>query len=217
MTGAGGGLGRSHALELAAAWRGEWWSTTWAVVSTAAAVRRLLRKRWSRRFVPPVARRWQRRLGRHARRRRVDRAVALDTYGRVDVVVNNAGILRDAAFKNVTPGLLDPVVDVHLKGAFHVLRPAWHLLRDIEQPTRARPVGTSRSGACVFASARSTRPLESRHRLLARDLLTTLVGHTSVDRRVLGLRTSMDSDPRHAVSARAFNLRGCRTIGRRTS
>src|SRR4051812_40791083 len=31
---------------------------------------------------------------------------ALETFGRVDVVVNNAGILRDAAFKNVTPELL---------------------------------------------------------------------------------------------------------------
>jgi NAD(P)-dependent dehydrogenase (short-subunit alcohol dehydrogenase family) len=55
---------------------------------------------------------------------------ALDTYGRVDVVVNNAGILRDAAFKNVTPELLDPVIDVHLKGAFNVLRHAWPRLRE---------------------------------------------------------------------------------------
>ena len=50
---------------------------------------------------------------------------AVDAYGRIDVVVNNAGILRDAAFKNVTPELLDPVIDVHLKGAFNVLRHAW--------------------------------------------------------------------------------------------
>src|SRR6516165_2515776 len=49
---------------------------------------------------------------------------ALDAYGRVDVVVNNAGILRDASFKNITPELLDPVIDVHLKGAFNVLRHA---------------------------------------------------------------------------------------------
>jgi NAD(P)-dependent dehydrogenase (short-subunit alcohol dehydrogenase family) len=55
---------------------------------------------------------------------------AVDTYGRVDVVVNNAGILRDAAFKNVSPELLDPVIDVHLKGAFNVLRHAWPRLRE---------------------------------------------------------------------------------------
>ena len=55
---------------------------------------------------------------------------ALDAFGRIDIVVNNAGILRDAAFKNVTPELLDPVIDVHLKGAFNVLRHAWPLMRE---------------------------------------------------------------------------------------
>src|SRR5579864_7896262 len=50
---------------------------------------------------------------------------ALDAFGRVDIVINNAGILRDKTFQNMTSDLLDPVVDVHLKGAFHVTRPAW--------------------------------------------------------------------------------------------
>jgi NAD(P)-dependent dehydrogenase (short-subunit alcohol dehydrogenase family) len=55
---------------------------------------------------------------------------ALDAFGRVDVVISNAGILRDKAFHNMTPELLDPVLDVHLKGAFHVLRPAWAKMRE---------------------------------------------------------------------------------------
>src|SRR5919204_2942112 len=55
---------------------------------------------------------------------------ALAAFGRVDVVVNNAGILRDKAFHNLTPELLDPVLDVHLKGAFHVTRPAWVRMRE---------------------------------------------------------------------------------------
>lgn len=55
---------------------------------------------------------------------------ALDAFGGVDVVVSNAGILRDKAFHNLTPELLDPVLDVHLKGAFHVLRPAWVKMRE---------------------------------------------------------------------------------------
>jgi hypothetical protein len=55
---------------------------------------------------------------------------ALAAFGRVDVVVNNAGILRDKAFHNLTPELLDPVLDVHLKGAFHVTRPAWARMRE---------------------------------------------------------------------------------------
>lgn len=55
---------------------------------------------------------------------------ALDAYGRVDVVVNNAGILRDKTFHNMTPELLEPVIDVHLKGAFYVTRPAWVKMRE---------------------------------------------------------------------------------------
>ena len=49
---------------------------------------------------------------------------AVDAFGRVDIVVNNAGILRDRSFPNMTPDLVDPVIDVHLKGAFNVTRPA---------------------------------------------------------------------------------------------
>jgi NAD(P)-dependent dehydrogenase (short-subunit alcohol dehydrogenase family) len=55
---------------------------------------------------------------------------ALDAYGRVDIVINNAGILRDKAFHNMTPDLLDPVIDVHLRGAFNVTRPAWATMRE---------------------------------------------------------------------------------------
>ena len=55
---------------------------------------------------------------------------ALDAFGKVDIVVNNAGILRDKSFHNMTPELLDPVLDVHLKGAFHVTQPAFVKMRE---------------------------------------------------------------------------------------
>jgi NAD(P)-dependent dehydrogenase (short-subunit alcohol dehydrogenase family) len=55
---------------------------------------------------------------------------AVDAFGRVDIVINNAGILRDKTFTNMTPELVDPVIDVHLKGAFNVTRPAWKLMRE---------------------------------------------------------------------------------------
>jgi len=55
---------------------------------------------------------------------------ALDEFGRIDIIVNNAGILRDKTFHNMTDDQLSPVVDVHLKGAFYVARPAWVHMRE---------------------------------------------------------------------------------------
>lgn len=55
---------------------------------------------------------------------------ALDAYGRVDIVVNNAGTVHDAPFGEMTEDKLSPLLDVHLKGAFFVTRPAWNIMRD---------------------------------------------------------------------------------------
>lgn len=54
---------------------------------------------------------------------------ALDTYGRVDVVVNNAGILRDKSFAKMEDTDWDLVYRVHVEGAYKVTRAAWHHLR----------------------------------------------------------------------------------------
>ncbi|MGH8998030.1 MAG: SDR family oxidoreductase [Acidimicrobiia bacterium] len=50
---------------------------------------------------------------------------ALSAFGRIDIVINNAGILRDKSFANMTDDLWDAVVDVHLRGAMCVTRAAW--------------------------------------------------------------------------------------------
>jgi NAD(P)-dependent dehydrogenase (short-subunit alcohol dehydrogenase family) len=54
---------------------------------------------------------------------------ALDEFGSLEIIVNNAGILRDKAFHNLTPDLVEPVLLVHLSGAFNVTLPAWRHLR----------------------------------------------------------------------------------------
>ena len=55
---------------------------------------------------------------------------ALDEFEGVDIVINNAGILRDKTFKGMSDDLLTPVIDVHLKGAFYVTQPAWDHMRE---------------------------------------------------------------------------------------
>jgi NAD(P)-dependent dehydrogenase (short-subunit alcohol dehydrogenase family) len=55
---------------------------------------------------------------------------AIDAFGKIDIVVNNAGILRDKSFQNMDPELVDAVFDVHLRGAFNVTRPAWIKFRE---------------------------------------------------------------------------------------
>ncbi|MFM8562444.1 MAG: SDR family oxidoreductase [Acidimicrobiia bacterium] len=73
---------------------------------------------------------------------------AIDAFGRVDIVINNAGILRDKAFHNMEPDLLNPVLDVHLKGAFYVTKPAFVRMRE---QGYGRIVSTS-SAAGVFGN-----------------------------------------------------------------
>jgi NAD(P)-dependent dehydrogenase (short-subunit alcohol dehydrogenase family) len=111
ITGAGGGLGRSHALDLAR--RG-----ALVVVNDLGGS--------------------------------VDGTGSGTTAAQavVDIVVNNAGILRDTSFKNLGPEQLEPVLDVHLKGAFYVTQPAWAHMRD---QGYGRIVCTA-SGAGIFGN-----------------------------------------------------------------
>ncbi len=55
---------------------------------------------------------------------------ALDAFGTVDIVINNAGILRDKSFVKMEPENWQAVLDVHLHGAYHVTRPAFKVMKD---------------------------------------------------------------------------------------
>jgi NAD(P)-dependent dehydrogenase (short-subunit alcohol dehydrogenase family) len=130
ITGAGGGLGRAHALELAR--RGAYilvndlgGALDGSGSSTPAA----------QRVVDEIIA-----LGGKAAANSDSVATpeggnaivqaALEAFGRVDMLINNAGILRDKAFHKMDNTMIDAVIDVHLKGALYVTQPAFLLMRD---------------------------------------------------------------------------------------
>jgi len=55
---------------------------------------------------------------------------AVDNFGTVDIVINNAGILRDVSFMKMTEQDWDLIMKVHLKGTFSVTRAAWNIMRE---------------------------------------------------------------------------------------
>ncbi|MFC9839458.1 SDR family NAD(P)-dependent oxidoreductase [Rhodococcus sp. NPDC127530] len=130
VTGAGNGLGRSHALELArrgarvvvndlgGSLHGDGQSTdaAQAVVDEIAAL-----------GGTAVANRDS--VATEAGGRAIVQT-ALDEFGRLDVLVNNAGILRDRAFHKMDGPMIDAVIDVHLKGTLFVTQPAFRAMRE---------------------------------------------------------------------------------------
>jgi NAD(P)-dependent dehydrogenase (short-subunit alcohol dehydrogenase family) len=148
ITGAGGGLGRSHALELARRGAlivandlggsvdgtGSGTTAAQAVVDEITAAGGDAVANYDSVATPEGG--------------QAIVQTALDRFGRVDIVINNAGILRDASFKNMGPDNVNPVLDVHLRGAFHVTQPVWEHMR---AQNYGRIVNTS-SGAGVFGN-----------------------------------------------------------------
>ncbi len=148
ITGAGGGLGRSHALELAKRGalivvndlggstdgQGSSETAAEAVVNEIKAAGGEAVPNFDSVSTPEGG--------------EAIVQTAIDAYGKVDIVINNAGILRDKSFHNMTPDLLNPVLDVHLKGAFYVTKPAYSRMRE---QGYGRIINTS-SGAGIFGN-----------------------------------------------------------------
>jgi NAD(P)-dependent dehydrogenase (short-subunit alcohol dehydrogenase family)/acyl dehydratase len=55
---------------------------------------------------------------------------ALDAFGTVDILINNAGILRDKSLLKMEPETWQAVLDVHLNGAYHVTKPAFAIMKE---------------------------------------------------------------------------------------
>lgn len=75
-------------------------------------------------------------------------ATAMEKFGKIDIVVNNAGILRDRSFINLSREDLDGVMSTHLLGAFNVSQPAF---REMKGANYGRFVFTS-SNAGIFGN-----------------------------------------------------------------
>jgi NAD(P)-dependent dehydrogenase (short-subunit alcohol dehydrogenase family) len=55
---------------------------------------------------------------------------AVDTFGKIDIVINNAGIVRDKSFVKMAEEEWDMVLSVHLKGSYNVTKAAWPIMRE---------------------------------------------------------------------------------------
>lgn len=73
---------------------------------------------------------------------------AVDNFGTVDIVINNAGILRDVSFQKMSDLDWDIIMKVHLKGTFSVTKAAWNIMRN---KGYGRIVNTSSSSG-IFGS-----------------------------------------------------------------
>jgi NAD(P)-dependent dehydrogenase (short-subunit alcohol dehydrogenase family) len=148
ITGAGGGLGRSHALELAR--RGahvvvnDLGGSVDGVGGDDAAAQQVVDEITAAggEAVPNYDSVATPEGGKNIIQ------TALDAWGKVDIVINNAGILRDTSFAKMTPEQLEPVLDVHLKGAFYVTQPAFVQMKE---QGYGRIVNTA-SGAGIFGN-----------------------------------------------------------------
>jgi NAD(P)-dependent dehydrogenase (short-subunit alcohol dehydrogenase family) len=120
VTGAGNGLGRSYALELAS--RGAAVVCNDIVASAAEATSHEITRRGGSALAETSS------VATPAGGQAIVSA-ALDAFGSLDIVVNNAGQLRNAPFEDLAIDDFRAVLDTHLTGAFFVTQPAYRHMK----------------------------------------------------------------------------------------
>ena len=73
---------------------------------------------------------------------------ALNAFGKIDILINNAGILRDASFHKMTPKQWQQVIDVHLNGTFKMTKACW----DIFQKQKFGRIINTASAAGIYGN-----------------------------------------------------------------
>lgn len=127
VTGAGSGLGREYAMLLAARGASVLVSNRAAETSSGPSPAELVASRIRETGGTAIADD-HRVESADAGQAIVDHA--LSAFGRLDILINNAGGVRDKSFRNMTAEAFRNVVDVHLLGAFYTASPAWAVMRD---------------------------------------------------------------------------------------
>jgi NAD(P)-dependent dehydrogenase (short-subunit alcohol dehydrogenase family) len=120
VTGAGGGLGRAHALELAR-------HGARVVVNDLGEAAQAVADEIRRAGGQAIAH-----AGDVSRYEHMEAmaALAVAEFGRVDILVNNAGILRDRTFAKMSLDEFRLVMDVHVMGAVHATKAVWNGMRE---------------------------------------------------------------------------------------
>ncbi|WP_127784517.1 SDR family NAD(P)-dependent oxidoreductase [Rhodococcus sp. X156] len=130
VTGAGGGLGRAYALELAARGAAVVVNDLGGSVNGVGGSDSAAQK-----VVDEIVAKGGRAAANHDSVSTPEGGAAIvqtaiDSFGKVDIVINNAGILRDKSFLKMSWEDLDAVLDVHLRGAFYVSQPAFANMKE---------------------------------------------------------------------------------------
>jgi NAD(P)-dependent dehydrogenase (short-subunit alcohol dehydrogenase family) len=143
VTGAGGGIGRDVAIAMAAAGASVVINDVGASLggvgrssTPAEETKAIIKQAGGQAYVSTDS------VSEWESARKIVQA-ALDHFGRLDAVVNNAGILRDAVFHKMTPEDWLSVLDVHLNGSFFVSRAASELFRKQESGAYVHMTSTS--------------------------------------------------------------------------